>query len=224
MSSQAGEIGGALQLARVIRRLKEQVLPGELGAESVEQLVRRYSRVRPPALELDVHSQYDPGWPQAFEDERRRLLEALAGEDVVAVEHIGSTAIAGLPSKNILDIAVASGASLSAERQSRILAGLGYQAYGESPIDAGFAWHWRIARDGGRSFVVHTCAADNSRFADICNFRDFLRAFPEQRQRYLDLKQELAAVPGQTWMEYSVFKKVLVVRITARANAWRMRN
>ncbi|MBD7924664.1 GrpB family protein [Xanthomonas sp. Sa3BUA13] len=224
VSSQPRETGGALQLARVIRRLKEQVLPGELGAETVEHLVRRYSRVRPPALELDVQSRYDAGWPQAFEDERGRLLEALVGEDVVGIEHIGSTSIAGLPSKNILDIAVATGASLPAERQSRILAGLGYQAYGESPIDAGFSWHWRIGQDGGRSFVVHTCAADNPRFADILNFRDFLRAFPEERQGYLDLKQALAAVPGQTWMEYSVFKKVLVVRITARANAWRMRN
>jgi GrpB-like predicted nucleotidyltransferase (UPF0157 family) len=69
---------------------------------------------------------------------------------------------------------------------------------------------------------VHVCTADNRRFVDILNFRDFLRAFPEEQRRYLELKRELAAVSGQTWLEYSVFKKILVVRITAQANAWRM--
>lgn len=221
MSPDTRDLGGALQLARVIRRLKAQVQPGELGAETVEHLVRRYARVRPPALTLDMQSHYDPSWPRAFEEEKDRLLDAFAGEDVLGVEHIGSTAIPDLPSKNILDIAMARGASLSAERQSGILSELGYQAYGESPIDAGFSWHWRIGQAGDRAFVVHTCAADNPRFTDIRNFRDFLRAFPQERQRYLELKQALAAVPGQTWLDYSVFKKVLVVRITARANAWR---
>ncbi|SDW16328.1 GrpB domain, predicted nucleotidyltransferase, UPF0157 family [Lysobacter enzymogenes] len=221
MNAAAGDLSGALQVARVLRRLRAQVQPGELGAESVEQFVRRYSRVRAPALDLNLHGGYDPAWPQAFGDEKQRLLAALADEDVAGIEHIGSTAIPQLASKDILDIVVAMRDAAAIERVARTLAGLGYQAHGESPIDAGFAWHWRIAQDGGRSFVVHTCAADNPRLAEIKNFRDFLCAFPQERQRYVELKRELAATPGQTWLEYSALKKILVVRITARANAWR---
>lgn len=220
MSTPAGQIVGALQLARIIRRLKEQVGPDALGGETIEQFVRRYSRVRLPKLDLNIQSKYDPSWPQAFESEKRRLQAALPGEDVIGVEHIGSTSIPNLSSKNILDIAVAMRAPLSIDRQAQALAGLGYQAYGESPIDPSFSWFWRIEGDGASSFVAHICPADSQRFADVKNFRDFLRAFPEEQQRYVDLKRELAAVPGQSWLEYSVFKKVLVVLITARANAW----
>jgi GrpB-like predicted nucleotidyltransferase (UPF0157 family) len=220
MSAASERIAGPLQLARIIRRLKEHVRPDELGGETIEQFVRRYSRVRLPALGLNMQNKYDPIWPQSFEGEKIQLQAALAGEGVIGIEHIGSTAIPHLSSKNILDIAVAMRAPLSIERQTRALAGLGYQAYGESPIAAGFSWFWRVGRDADSSFVVHTCPADNHRYAEIRNFRDFLQAFPEERQRYMDLKRELAAVPGQSWLEYSVFKKVLVARITVRANAW----
>ncbi|QQQ02179.1 GrpB family protein [Lysobacter enzymogenes] len=221
MNASTGDLSGALQVARVLRRLREQVQPGELGAESVEQFVRRYSRVRAPTLDLNLRSGCDPAWPQAFDEEKQRLLAALAGEDVAGIEHIGSTSIPQLASKDILDIVVAMREPAAIERAAATLAGLGYRAHGESPIDAGFSWHWRIGPDGGRSFVVHTCVADNPRFAEVRNFRDFLRAFPHERQRYVELKRELAAVPGQTWLEYSALKKILVVRITARANAWR---
>lgn len=221
MNAASNGIGGALQLARILRRLQSQVQPGELGAETVEQFVRRYSRVRAPALDLDLRSGYDPTWPQAFEEEKQRLLDALADADVATVEHIGSTSIPGLASKDILDIVLAVRTRDAIERLAPALAGLGYRAHGESPIDAGFAWHWRIGADGGRAFVVHTCSADHPRLADVTNFRDFLRTFPEERQRYVDLKRTLAATPDQTWLEYSALKKILVVRITARANAWR---
>ncbi len=224
MNAPAERIADALQLARIIRRLKENMRPGELGTETVEQFVRRYSRVRLPKLDLNMQSEYDPSWPETFEREKRRLQAALAGENVIGVEHIGSTSIPYLSSKNILDIAVAMRAPLSTERQSRILAELGYQAYGESPIAENFSWFWRIGQDGESSFVVHTCPADSQRFTDIKNFRDFMRAYPEEQQRYVDLKRELAAVPGQSWLEYSVSKKILVARITARANAWAMTN
>ena len=220
MSAPAGLTGNALQLARIIRRLKEHIRPGELGNETVEQFVRRYSRVRPPGMELNMQSTYDPGWPRSFENEKRRLQSALAAERVIGIEHIGSTAIPYLCSKNILDIAVAMRVPLSIERQTRALEALGYQAYGESPIGARFSWFWRIGQNGDNSFVVHVCPDDCQRFVDVKNFRDFLRTFPEEQQRYVDLKRELAAVPGQNWLEYSVFKKILVVRITARANVW----
>ncbi len=220
MNDPVRRVTDALQLARIIRRLKQHVRPDELGGENVELFVRRYARVRLPVLDLDVQGEYDPSWPRSFESEKHRLQAALAGECVVGIEHIGSTSIPHLSSKNILDIVVAMRVPPSIERQALLLAELGYQAYGESPIAEGFSWFWRVGRDGDSSFVVHTCAAESSRFADVTNFRDFLRKFPEEQQRYVDLKRALAAVPEQSWLEYSVSKKALVLRITALANAW----
>lgn len=49
---------------------------------------------------------YDPGWPARFEAERARVQRAL-GARVLRVEHIGSTAVPGLPARPIIDLLVA---------------------------------------------------------------------------------------------------------------------
>ena len=47
----------------------------------------------------------DPAWRGRFEAEKAGLLSAL-GERLVAIEHIGSTAVPGLDAKPIIDIMV----------------------------------------------------------------------------------------------------------------------
>ncbi len=49
----------------------------------------------------------DPNWPRLFDEEKTVLLAALGGEDVLAIEHFGSTAIAALAAKPIIDILIA---------------------------------------------------------------------------------------------------------------------
>jgi len=46
---------------------------------------------------------YDPAWPKIYEDEKNRILKVI-GEKVVEIEHIGSTSIAGLGAKPIINI------------------------------------------------------------------------------------------------------------------------
>jgi GrpB-like predicted nucleotidyltransferase (UPF0157 family) len=219
MSGRPEQMEGALRLARIIKRLKERVRPDELGGEPVEQLVRRWSRLRSPELDIEVR-EYDPRWPEAFEAEKRRLLDALASEGGADIQHIGSTSIPRLPSKNIVDLAVAVRSLPVTGGQTAALVALGYQPYGPSPIDPAFSWFWRIEQGGQGAFVVHVCATESPWFAYLVNFRDFMRAFPEERQRYEELKRELAALPDQSWLEYSVVKRALALRITERANAW----
>lgn len=48
---------------------------------------------------------YDPGWSVLFEQEQARILEAL-GSAVMTIEHVGSTSVAGLTSKPIVDLLV----------------------------------------------------------------------------------------------------------------------
>ena len=49
---------------------------------------------------------YDPRWPRQFEEEKARIVAALGDvmEGVVAIEHVGSTAVPGLAAKPIIDI------------------------------------------------------------------------------------------------------------------------
>ena len=48
---------------------------------------------------------YDPAWPGMFEQERANLQSVL-GPLVLAIEHMGSTAVPGLAAKPIIDLLV----------------------------------------------------------------------------------------------------------------------
>jgi GrpB-like predicted nucleotidyltransferase (UPF0157 family) len=48
-------------------------------------------------------SEYDPGWPLWYADEERRLRSIL-GDRVIRIEHVGSTAVPGLPAKAVIGI------------------------------------------------------------------------------------------------------------------------
>jgi len=51
--------------------------------------------------------EYDSNWPLLFGQEKDLLLETLSTENVLAIEHFGSTAIPGLAAKPIIDILIA---------------------------------------------------------------------------------------------------------------------
>jgi len=51
---------------------------------------------------------YDPAWPGLFVVQRDAILE-VGGGLILAIEHIGSTAVPGLAAKPVIDIAVAVG-------------------------------------------------------------------------------------------------------------------
>lgn len=58
-----------------------------------------------PEKRAIVIEPYSPSWPRTFEEHRRRITEAL-GAVAHRVDHIGSTAVKGLPAKPIVDIQV----------------------------------------------------------------------------------------------------------------------
>src|SRR5262249_1072100 len=48
-------------------------------------------------------SPHDPAWARRYESERERLL-ALLPERFLEIQHIGSTAVPGIPAKPVIDI------------------------------------------------------------------------------------------------------------------------
>ncbi|NJO94413.1 MAG: GrpB family protein [Hydrococcus sp. RM1_1_31] len=49
---------------------------------------------------------YNPIWKQLFEEEKEQL-QAAVGNDILDLQHIGSTSIPGIIAKPILDIGIA---------------------------------------------------------------------------------------------------------------------
>ena len=85
-----------------------------------------------PSGQLQIVS-YEPNWPRLYLAEAARLFASL-GNDALDVQHIGSTAIPGLPAKPILDIGVAVANFEEAIRCVPLLEQLGYTYRGENGI------------------------------------------------------------------------------------------
>ncbi|MEK1870463.1 MAG: GrpB family protein, partial [Ensifer adhaerens] len=72
---------------------------------------------------------YDPIWPQRYREiaqDLRRILDAL----VIAVDHIGSTAVPGMAAKAVIDIDVTLRGLPDIAAASALLVAAGYQARG----------------------------------------------------------------------------------------------
>ena len=68
---------------------------------------------------------YDPQWPILYEEEKSSILE-VAGHKILAIEHIGSTAVPGLAAKPIVDIMAGVEGEAVADECVRLLHTIGY--------------------------------------------------------------------------------------------------
>jgi GrpB-like predicted nucleotidyltransferase (UPF0157 family) len=203
-----------VQIARAVRDLNASIT-NEIR-EPVERKLRRWQYLRMPNLAPEVKAvrPYDPMWPDAVAGESERLRTILGGE-VGRIEHIGSTSIPGMPSKSILDLLVA---VCDMPAAVTALAAAGYQDFGVSPCDHEALWLWDTT-PAGYAFIVHLCSTENPWIQTALNFRDYMRAHPEECASYEELKHRLGAEHSNL-LEYSVVKLKLFYELSARADAW----
>ncbi|MBK8469276.1 MAG: dephospho-CoA kinase [Actinomycetales bacterium] len=152
----------------------------------------------PPRTTL---SEPDPGWADAGARVVARIAAALPGRGV-RVEHIGSTSVAGLLARDVIDVQVRVPllADARADEVVTALRRAGYLPVDGHPHDPphppeadprGWRVLWFAGCDPGR--VVHLqvreIGSPGDRFALAC--RDWLRADPAARQEYAAVKRSL---------------------------------
>jgi len=133
---------------------------------------------------------YDPRWPILFE-EASALLKAALGPAILAVHHVGSTAVPGLCAKPILDVLVAVPHFEDATQLVAQLKPLGYEFRPEEEIPDR---HYFRRPPGGERRTHHLSLAEpGSRHHTLTlAFRDALRGDPELAAEYARLKLALA--------------------------------
>jgi GrpB-like predicted nucleotidyltransferase (UPF0157 family) len=164
----------------------------------------------------------DGSWPAAFEAERSGLLAALGAEAVRTVEHFGSTAVAGLPAKPIIDILVLVD-DLGAAREAfpSRLKPLGYVFWSDNPkLDRLYFVKGLPPAGTGRTHHLHVSGPDGPMREQLL-FRDYLRAHPKACAAYAALKRDLAARFRTDRDAYTDGKSTFIADIMARARAWR---
>ena len=181
---------------------------GDVLAEVVAQLT--------PTREPVVVADHDPSWATAAEEEAGRVRAAL-GERVVAVEHIGSTSVPGLPAKPILDLAAGLRDVDVTPEEIRAMVALGYDYLGEFGLPGRLYFRKGETR---RTHHVHAVVHGSDSWREYLAFRDYLRSHPEEAQAYAEAKRRLAADVGGRWDAYVERKEEFAQPLAERARAW----
>ena len=160
---------------------------------------------------------YNPLWQQMFDEEAARIRMVL-GKELVDIHHIGSTAVPGLAAKPVIDIMPVVKDIRQVDALNPLFGQLGYECMGEFGIPGR-----RYFRKGGehRTHQIHIFQEDNRQ--DIVRHlavRDYLRAHPEDADRYAALKQELAARFPADIESYCDGKDAFVRQLQEKALAW----
>lgn len=160
---------------------------------------------------------YNAHWPQRFEEERARILEAI-GELVAAVEHIGSTSVPGLAAKPTIDMMVALRDLGDVARTREPLEAIGYSyKYVEDFGPPG--WHYFSRRDLSidLGYHIHVTEVGSDFWREHLAFRDYLRARPEAAEQYAAIKRGLAGVHGSDRIGYCRSKTEFIRAVVREA-------
>lgn len=153
---------------------------------------------------------HDPAWADAAAAECARL-RAAGGDLLLDVQHVGSTAVPGLPSKPILDFAAAIADPDALPALIERVAAAGYRYAGDGKEMGGQLFVKETAPDL-RVAHLHVVAPDDPQWRNYLAFRDALRADAALRARYAHLKESLATVFPEKRRAYTAAKQDFVDR------------
>lgn len=158
---------------------------------------------------------YQPTWPALFERHRSGLAGAL-GRVAISIEHVGSTAVPGLPAKPIIDIQVTVADQHREEEYTRQIEDLGLQLRSRDDQHR----YFRPFPDRPRDVHVHVCSAGGGWEREHLLFRDYLRGHPDAAAAYARVKREAAAIWADDYVAYTEAKDHVIRDTLAAAEMW----
>lgn len=140
----------------------------------------------------------DPTWAAAYAVVRGRIFAAL-GERVLAVEHVGSTAVGDMWAKPVIDIDLTVADSAAEDAWLPDLEAAGFVLRVREPERE----EHRLVRGQDPTSNVHVFSAGAREPQRHVMFRDWLRTHAEDRDRYSAIKCEVAACGFTEGMLYN---------------------
>lgn len=205
------------------------VAPEELDPAIRAELTQEVLAAQYPGLEFTVASSrivrdpidvvpYDERWPATFRSWRDRLQGALGGR-VLRIEHIGSTAVPGLPAKPVIDIQVSVPDVEGEDDYVPAITSTGVPLRSREPGHR----YFRPVGDQPRTVQIHVCPAGGDWEREHLLFRDYMRASAEARSAYARLKRDLAARYRDDRIAYNEGKTGFILDNLEAAKAWAAR-
>jgi len=157
----------------------------------------------------------NPDWKEHFEEEAGKLEEIFT--NLIAIHHVGSTAIRNIKAKPVIDILPVIEDLSAVAGFVKELDKLGYKYRGEYGLpgreyfekgDLTHTHHLHVFEEGDREIDRHLL------------FRDYLNAHPKEAKTYSALKESLAAKYRTDPEGYTEAKSDFISEIDRKAKDW----
>lgn len=163
--------------------------------------------------------EYNPAWKEIFSKTAEKLKPIL-GDNLLEIEHIGSTSIEGMFAKPQIDIMVTvKDLSLIKECYDS-LTKAGFVPRGTEYVGIGDEYVTEDAPDGTRLASIHIFQAGHPEIARHLIFRDYLRENKQDRELYISTKKDLYSKYSEDYAKYDSGKHNVITEIHARAEKW----
>jgi len=172
----------------------------------------------PEKLSVELHPP-SPQWAEIAAAEAARLKSAL-GDVLLAVHHIGSTAIPGILAKPIVDLIPVVTNMPSLDAREDAIRALGYKWHGEFGLEARRYCTLTDAITGKRKVQLHCYATGAAGMPRHLAFRDYLRAHPQIAKDYEAQKVRAAALCPDDVLAYNDAKNDWIKCVERDALAW----
>ncbi len=164
-----------------------------------------------------IISDPNPDWVRIFENEKEKIIECIGKQNILSIEHIGSTAIPNLKAKPTIDILLEVPLSFNKEDLIEKVTALGYHYSAQPenpPPHMMFMKGYSLSGFVGQAFHIHV------RFKgdwDEIYFRDYLRKHSEVAKEYEELKDRLSVLYRNDREKYTDKKTGFIKRVTETA-------
>lgn len=132
----------------------------------------------------------DPSWPQQFERVAQELRDVL-GRACTALDHVGGSSVAGLPSRPVIDVLAITPHLTGFDNRSALLRALGYGVFSGIAVDSARAFYRAPRASCCAVSLIVTEPGDREAVGRLL-VRDLLRSHPAEAAAFGTLKQRLA--------------------------------
>jgi GrpB-like predicted nucleotidyltransferase (UPF0157 family) len=163
-----------------------------------------------------IIEEYNPNWKLEFLNEKKFLLEVFAGIDC-KVEHIGSTSVAGLGAKPVIDILIGLNDFSCANEQVHKLIQIGYHYINRYEDVMPYRRFFIKESNDIRTHHIHMVEFNSEFWIRHLAFREYLINHPEEKIKYYELKKELSLIDWKDGNEYANAKSGFIKEMEKKA-------
>ena len=157
---------------------------------------------------------YDKAWKSEFEQIKCEISAAL-GSLIIGIEHVGSTAVAGMSAKPCIDIDVVIRDYSVFDDIVRRLEDIGYIHEGDLGIKEREAFKYS-SKEHLQKHHLYVCPQDSKELHRHLTFRDFLKSNPQAVEKYSRIKETAAQLFPDDIDSYIKYKSPCIEELYAQ--------